>query len=501
MGRRFAGYGDTEALGDDELRQVAEADDAMDRVLACWRLMTRGQALRTIGAPGPDAGIRRLLLLGLAAGQETALLVTIAEHDPEPEIRQEALVWVWRIAPAEGLALLRARIAAEADDELLRELPTTLPDVPWSELVPELEGLLLRDAPGLRARAAELLLELDPGVSSAVRRAIAAETDPELRARLLLRWAGSEAHATLLAAAAETPTLAVTALQALHAAGRRYEWEVLRSFEGPETRLGIVRAMGPPFSAGARGWLLARVQRALAAGEDPEELLGRLAEAIADGVPETLGGEDRVVVELLAAERGADIEASALAHLLKSSSRWLRHRAAERWVAQSPEIPEVVRRFALVEANPVVLARWADSPAHHELLASLRPRPGVSLPWQLYVFAVAALAGARRVYPWDELAELTAATEDACAWTDDAGALADLAAMIREPWPPEARAWVVQAEPQLTRPEILRRLWDAISAVPVDERSPEELDCLDQIARRQPTLRLRDVADWSFEDD
>ena len=75
------------------------------------------------------------------------------------------------------------------------------------------------------------------------------------------------------------------------------------------------------------------------------------------------------------------------------------------------------------------------------------------------------------------------------------------ACAIAEPWPPEARAWVVQAMPQLTRPEILQRLWDAISAVPVDERSPEEQDCLDQIAHQLSTLRFRDVAGWSFEDD
>lgn len=499
MGRRFAGYGDTEALGDEELRQAAGSDDAMDRVLACWRLMTRGQALRTIPAFGPDAGIRRLLLLGLAAVQETALLTIIAEHDPAPEIRLEALVWVWRVAPAEGLALLRSRIVAETDDGVLRELPTVLPEVPWAALVPELEGLLQHDAAELRGRAAELLLGLDPAVSPAVRRAITGEPDEELRARLLQRWAGSEAHASLLAAAAEAPAIAVAALQSLHAAGRRYEWEVLRAFEGPETRLGIVRVMGPPFSAEARGWLLARVQRALAAGEDPEELLGRLADAIADGVPEPLAGEDRVVVELVAGEGTEALEPSALGHMLKSPSGLLRHRAAERWVTQAGEIPEVVRRFALAEANPVVLARWADSSAHRELLTSLRPRPGASPPWQLYVFALAALAAARRVYPWAELAAITEATEDACAWTDDAGALGDLVAIIAQPWPAEARAWVMQIEPQLTATDALRRLWDAISAVPVDERTAEELGCLDRIVSRE--FRFRDVDAWAFPDD
>ena len=499
MGRRFAGYGDTEALANDELRLVAAADDAMDRVLACWRLMTRGHALRTIPTQGPDAGIRRLLLLGLAAVQETWLLMMIAEHDPEPAVRQEAMVWVWRVAPREGLALLRSRIAAETDEAMLRELLVSLPDLPWAEVVPELELLLTREAAELRGRAAELLLDHDPGVSPAVRRAIAAEPDLALQARLLLRWAGSDAHASLLAAAAETPTIVLAALQALHAAGRRYEWEVLRTLEGADTQLAIVRVMGPPFSAGARAWLLARVQRALAACEDPEELLGLLTEAIADGVPEPLGAEDRLVVTLLG-PRAADVEETALAVMLASSSRWLRHRAAERWAMQVPEIPEQVRRFALTEANPVVLARWAESSAHGELLAALRPRAGVSLPWQLYMFALAALAGAQRTYAWAELEPIKEATEDACAWTDDAGALSDLVGLIAQPWPPEARAWVVQVEPSLTRPEILKMLWDAISAVPADARAPEEVDCLERIDGRQPMLR-RDDGDWTFPGD
>lgn len=500
MGRGFVGYGDTEALGDDELRRVAEADDGMDRVLAVWRLMARGQAPRTLPVVAADAGIRRLLLLGLAAVHETALLKQIAVHDPDASVRQEALVWVWRLAWEEGLALLRARIVAEPDEAMLRELVASLPDMPWATLVPALERLLMRDVAALRGRAAELLLDHDPGVSPAVRRMISTETEPQLRARLLLRWAGSEAHASLVAAAIETPTVGLSALQALHATGRRFEWEVLRPLVGPDTWLALVRVMGPPFTSAARGWLLSRVQRSLALGEDPEELLGLLTEAIADGVPESLSEADRVVVALLG-PRGEDVEEAALGKMLASSSRWLRHRAAERWVGQAAEIPEVVRRFALAEANPVVLARWAESSAHHELLDALRPRAGASPPWQLYMFALAALAGARREYAWAELEAITAATEDACAWTDDAGALSDLVGMIARPWPQEARAWVVRAWPSLRRPEVLRRLRDALLAVPEEERSPEEVECLVRSAERQRVSRSRDVDVWTFPDD
>lgn len=479
--------------------QIAAADDVMDRVLAYWRLVMRGRVSRRMPALGADAGIRRLLLLGLAVVQEAGLLATIAEHDPDPAVRREAVVWLWRVAPDEGLALLRACVLAEPDDEVLDALVGGLGEPLWAALAPELEALLAGPA-WQRVRAAELLIDHGTSVSAALRRAVVAEPDPQVRARLLLRWAGSRAHASLLAAAAEAPAVASQALQALHAAGRRYEWELLRGLEAPDTRGVLVRVMGPPFSAMARGWLLARVQRALAAGDDPEELLGRLAEAIADGVPERLGAEDGVIVSLLANERGADLPAWVLAQTLGSSSRWLRHRAAERWVAQAVDIPQVVRRFALGEANPVVLARWARSDAHHELLAALRPRTGTSLPWQVNVFALAALAGAQRQYAWAELEAITGAAEDACAWTDDASALGDLVGMIAQPWPPEARAWAVQVEPQLTRPETLDVLWAALMAVPEEERAPAEVECVARLGERRSTMRLRDVSDWSFED-
>lgn len=107
MTRRLDTYADTARLADHALREIARNGRAADRILACWRLMMRGQALAADPTAGPDAGIRRLLLLNLASCQEVELLERIARHDPEAAVRRDAVVWVWRIAPDRGAQRLR----------------------------------------------------------------------------------------------------------------------------------------------------------------------------------------------------------------------------------------------------------------------------------------------------------------------------------------------------------------------------------------------------------
>ena len=197
MKRKFESFAATEGLADAELRELAMHGEPHDQVLACWRLLVKGQAIQTLGADGPDAGIRRLLLLNLAVSREVELLARLACGDPDPTARQEALVLLVRLDPERGLACLRTLLVEGDDDALLMLLEPPLA-LPWDEVSGELERLLEREAVGLRRVAVDRLLA-GGRVPEVVRRAAVHERDASLRAHIVARWAASQDHASLLA--------------------------------------------------------------------------------------------------------------------------------------------------------------------------------------------------------------------------------------------------------------------------------------------------------------
>ncbi len=496
VAQRFHDYADTAACDDEALRQVAREGEPTERALACWRLMMRGQAIHTTSAAGPDIGIRRLLLINLASAPELELLNAIAAHDPEPAIRCEAVAWIWRIAPDEGLRRLRECIRAEPDDEVVSELLATLPAIPWVTLAPELAHMLLRPSVALRRRATELVLDRAQSIPPGIRDALVRETDPDLRDFMLARWANSDEHCALLELCGAHPALVDPTLSALSDAGRSYSWEMLKPFATSATPEGLVRVLDPS-SDDARRWLLGYVQDSLDhGGGDPVHALDSLATGFIGVSPGGLCPRDAAVAQLLGASEDVpwdslDLE---LVRLLRSSSPWLRHAAADRLLSltTSERVDSVIvaeiQGILVAEPSLSALSRWAASDEHATLLSAvLDDQDGHTM--RLHGTALRALAGAGRSYPWEVLATLADFVVEALEsvgddYAEDFPILDDLATAVRRPWPPGARAWLVEVEPRLSRLDLLRELHTALVAIPVSARTLDELKCLARLGAR-----------------
>lgn len=375
-GGLFLRYADTAPLDDAELRAIARDGVPVDQVLACWRLMTRGQALLTTDAPGPDPGIRRLLLLNLAIGQELGILAVIARHDPEPAIRKEAVAWLWRVAPAAGRECLREVLPRESDVGVVLELLHDLPDVPWQALTAELEQLLEHHAAPVRHRVADLLIDSDGGVRPALRCRLRHEADYPMWIALTARWAASRDHAALLDELVIAPGARADIVHALRKAGCRYPFEQLSRLVDKVDDAIVTTLMGPPYSAAARAWLLARVREGL-------DAIDRLTDAYSGCTPEdTLSREDVARVQLLGAE--ARVAWSDLRAELESllDAPFFAFLAAERLLDLVDGISASIRQLALESAHPGLLARWAASDAHCDLLTAalaIEPHDTVTL--------------------------------------------------------------------------------------------------------------------------
>ncbi|MCY1066329.1 hypothetical protein OV090_16235 [Nannocystis sp. RBIL2] len=262
-GRRFASYADTARVDDATLRAVAQDGAAEDRALACWRLMTRGQALTTIGAGGPDAGHRRLLLLNFAVAREVELLAAVAQFDPEPAIRREALGWLIRVAPSPVSAMLRVRMAAGEEPDLALELVEANPQFAWDALAAELESRLSAADVATRARASDRLFEVGDAVPPVLRRAVEAKVNAVLQRSMLSRWARSADHAALIEALTAWERGREAIVQALVEAGRSYPFEMLAPVAAAGDAAAVAELLGPPYSPTAGAWLLGQVKAAL----------------------------------------------------------------------------------------------------------------------------------------------------------------------------------------------------------------------------------------------
>jgi hypothetical protein len=122
------------AEGDASLRAHLEGTDARHRLWAIWALAMRGGAATIAGhlATEPSAGVRRHMCIVLAGG-ELDLLVALARHDPDAEVRATASGLCARLAGGGRLPWALALEMLERGEPLirkavLREIPTGAPD-------------------------------------------------------------------------------------------------------------------------------------------------------------------------------------------------------------------------------------------------------------------------------------------------------------------------------------------------------------------------------------
>ncbi|WAS92597.1 hypothetical protein [Nannocystis punicea] len=501
-GRRFASYADTAAIDDATLRAAAQDGAAEDRALACWRLMTRGQALTTIGAGGPDAGHRRLLLLNFAAAREVELLEAVAQFDPEPAIRREALGWLIRVAPSPVPAMLRVRAAAAEEPELVFELVEANPRFAWDALAAELELRLSAADVATRARASDRLFELGEAVPPVLRRAVEVEANAALQRSMLSRWARSADHAALIEALTSWERGREAIVRALVEAGRSYSFEMLAPLAAAGDAGAVTELLGPPYSPAAGAWLLGQVNAALADGGEVEVLLRRFAGACSEGVVTPASDEDAALVLLLAGEEVAATLSAGLSRLLQAPHRTLRLLAA-RELSRHDLASSEVQAIALAELDEEMLERWARSEHHASLLAAAvgaaRDAVSARLSWSEVSAAMetalsrwsavlSALATAGRRAPWEALqpiAEVLATEHVEPFQLEDSQAVGALLCLLERPLAPAARRWLVVMEDR-------SRLFsgdgwavrEALESAPVGELAADELALLQLFRER-----------------
>lgn len=255
----------TDAASDPELRVLLRQGDAQQQVWAAWRLALRHGtgAESDIGAQAGaarDIGTRRNLLIVLAGLGERDILRALAEHEPDPLLRGEARVLVWRTAEDRSLAteVVRGWLTTETDAGVLARLIDVSPPLPTVELAPALWTVIAtaREVDPRRAAWGKLLDECGSSPRFEWRRMLD-EPDVGLRRSVLAQWAASERHRELLAFAETERGRSKELLTALLEKGRRYPWDELRHLRGRTecTDLLLDLLDAPPYPTEARLWL------------------------------------------------------------------------------------------------------------------------------------------------------------------------------------------------------------------------------------------------------
>ncbi|MCX4247650.1 hypothetical protein [Paraliomyxa miuraensis] len=258
------GFDDTDGASDELLRALLHTGDPQQRVWAAWRLALRQNQrartqIRTELERTRDVGVRRNMLIVLAGLGEREVLRVLAEDEPEPLLRGEASVLVWRTAVdrAEVVDFVRRRLDAETDSDVLLRLLTLSPPLETAEIVSSLAGVATR-ARGVETRrtAWELLLA-ERGSSPTIEwHRILDEPDDALRQWVLARWAASDRHGELLAAARRSPSTRVDLLVTLRDCGRRYHWDDLETLRDVDALwYEVVELLVGPYPEDARRWL------------------------------------------------------------------------------------------------------------------------------------------------------------------------------------------------------------------------------------------------------
>lgn len=444
-------YGDTAALDDAELRRLLRHGHPLDRVLACWRWLVRGQLLATIEREGPDPGIRRLLLLNLASVRDLEALTIAATFDPDPSVRKDAVMWMDRVAPDKTPALRRDRVVHESDAALACELLEQLSQADQADARTELEAMLRHpDVDRRRHAHAVLAVSRSGRLPPSVREAIEHEEDDALRAQLLARWAASESFWELLKATRRNPRLHVAGYRALIASGRTFPFETLLPLAARAGAEIPLAAIGPPLRDKLRGWLSRRIHAALNEGRDPQAELRLLAQAYEERKHQwgpisrrpplaVYSHEDTTLAALLDPPLRSEspVPLERIERFLTCPSPQLQMLAAVYLDLRGVELSPAAREVARATGHPLLIKRWAAGPDHAELLALALTDTDESQAMRRHILQ--SLIDAKRQYPWARLAPLVAELGD--NWRDQP-VLDALVALLARPYPGAVQAWL-----------------------------------------------------------
>jgi hypothetical protein len=217
------------------LRDLLASPEPTERVWAAWALALRigsGSApvLKKAAKLDPDQGMRRQLVVVLAAFGERDVVVALASDDPDPQVRATGCQYLVRLAVAQA-ALWPLVLARMRDGEsIVRE--TLVLHLP-AEAPPEVRALAVEAAgdPSLSVRQAVVeqlgnLLGPEARVPKTLQAAALREPDDDLRRLMLAAWIAREGGGSLLhaVAAVRRDDLAVEAIGIVAEKEPRIPW-------------------------------------------------------------------------------------------------------------------------------------------------------------------------------------------------------------------------------------------------------------------------------------
>jgi hypothetical protein len=269
------------ALGDEDVVASLASEDPCTRLAACWRLMTRDQAL---GAAPPTDGVRLLLIVNVASVQDLRMLEILAELDPCPTVRAAADTSLWRVARDRDrvVAFLVARLAVERAPAVLVALLDLVPALPFELSSGSLQPLLENRSNEVRRRAMRLWIDADAD-DTPLADAIIREPDRALRLAALDRCARSKRF-TGMPEWISADEVKYDALRVLAAANRRFSLRAVKGLLDRHHLEDVLALVGGPYDDDDRELLLllTDVFEPDAATRTSPELMRCLAEACKD---------------------------------------------------------------------------------------------------------------------------------------------------------------------------------------------------------------------------
>lgn len=273
-------YPDFEAvrkLPSDGLRILLHSGDPAERAWAGWALALKlgsganpELAIEVEGSPTP--GVRSLLLVILAGHGELDLVRSLAEVDPDDDVRASAcryLAGAHRSNDPAVETFLSERFRIDSSPrvrlEILKLNRIGRSRIPFAQI----EDASADSNFDVRSEAAEQLLGgAEVNFPAALRERALTESDPKLRALLATTWIAADGGRPLFELLRTFPDLDASTvgelLAYLHKAGRRFSWAALSQFaqRGEDfVDLQVARLLQGRDSSQAFSWLLGLWER------------------------------------------------------------------------------------------------------------------------------------------------------------------------------------------------------------------------------------------------
>lgn len=249
----------------DRLRDVLATGDPEQRVWAGWELGLRSVGsddLRRLAEGAPHPGTRRHLAVIVAGMGDHLVLRALAEHDPSPLVRADAITLLWRCTVDVATAsTIEGFFESERSVEVCLCIVKLQPPLPAPVRTRILTRAVSSESVELRTAAATLLLEGEPRCPDALRQRLPIEKDAALADLIRMSWASSVEHRLLLEAAASWDPIAKrAALLALSRSNRLYPWSALVPFTSdPNLRPAVLALLTEPYTSDAQSWLLSQL--------------------------------------------------------------------------------------------------------------------------------------------------------------------------------------------------------------------------------------------------